>query len=77
MIVTGEGLPALPKKGVKKIQTEEFIDFMELPPEKGKVRGTPSSLGNAWGIGGRNLSATKCVDENMKKARRSFFHHGS
>ena len=44
MIATGEGLPALPKKWAKKIQAEEFVDFAELPPAKGKVRGTPSSL---------------------------------
>ena len=44
MITTGEGLPALPRKWVEKIQAGEFVDFADLPPAKGKVRGTPSSL---------------------------------
>ena len=44
MVATGEGLPALPKKWVEKIQAGEFVDFAELPPAKGKVRGTPNSL---------------------------------
>ena len=43
-VATGEGLPALPKKWVERIQAGDYIDFAELPPAKGKVKGTPSSL---------------------------------
>ena len=44
MIVTREGLPALPKKWVEKIQAGEFVDFTELPLANGKVRDTPRSV---------------------------------
>ena len=37
MTATGEGLPALPRKWVEKIQAGEYIDFAELPPAKGKI----------------------------------------
>ena len=43
-IATGEGLPALSKKLVERIQAGEFVDFAEMPPAKGKIKGTPSSL---------------------------------
>ena len=38
LIPTGQGLPALPKKLVDRILSNEYIDFSELPPAKGKVR---------------------------------------
>lgn len=41
---TGEGLPALPKKWVERIQAGEYTDFAELPPAKGKARGMPKAL---------------------------------
>ena len=45
MLVTAEaGLPALPKKLVEKIIANEYIDFGELPPAKGKVRALPAGL---------------------------------
>ena len=44
MICLGSGLPALPKKLVAKILANEYIDFSELPPGKGKGRTMPQSL---------------------------------
>lgn len=44
MTATGEGLPALPRKWVEKIQAGEYIDFAELPPAKGKIKTLPSSI---------------------------------
>ena len=44
MCVTGEGLPALPKKCVDKILAGEFIDFADLPPAKGRVKSSPHAL---------------------------------
>ncbi len=40
----GPGLPALPKKLVAKILANDYIDFSELPPAKGKGRPMPPSL---------------------------------
>lgn len=39
MVATGNGLPALPRKVVDRILANEYVDFAELPPAKGKVRG--------------------------------------
>ena len=36
LVPTGQGLPALPKKLVDRILSNEYIDFSELPPAKGK-----------------------------------------
>jgi len=44
LVPTGPGLPALPKKLVDRIQANEYIDFSELPPAKGKVRALNQSL---------------------------------
>jgi len=44
MVTTGKGLAALPKKLVSKILANEYIDFTELPPAKGKARNVPQSL---------------------------------
>ena len=44
MVATGVGLGALPKKLVEKIKANEYIDFTELPPAKGKSRPVPQSL---------------------------------
>ena len=44
MVTTGTGLAALPKKLVSKILANEYIDFTELPPAKGKARNFPQSL---------------------------------
>ena len=44
MVTTGAGLAALPKKLVSKILANEYIDFTELPPAKGKARNVPQSL---------------------------------
>ena len=38
LVQLGPGLPALPKKLVGKIEAEEYVDFNELPPAKGKGR---------------------------------------
>ena len=40
-IVTGEVLPALTKKLRERILAGVLVDFNELPPAKGKVRGLP------------------------------------
>lgn len=34
----GEGLPPLSKKLLQRIQTNDYIDFFELPPAKDKLR---------------------------------------
>ena len=44
MVTTGVGLAALPKKLVKKIKANEYTDFTELPPAKGKSCPIPQSL---------------------------------
>ena len=44
LVPTGLGLPALPKKLVARIWANEYIDFSELPPAKGKVRALNQSL---------------------------------
>ena len=36
LVTAGAGLPALPKKMVEKIIANEYIDFGELPPAKGR-----------------------------------------
>lgn len=38
LVQVGQGLPALPKKLVERIRSNEYVDFMELPPAKGKSR---------------------------------------
>ena len=38
LVPLGPGLPALPKKLVDRIRGQEYIDFAELPPAKGKNR---------------------------------------
>ena len=44
LVPIGAGLPALPNKLVAKIRANEFIDFAELPPAKGKMRSFPQGL---------------------------------
>ena len=44
MICLGSGLPALSKKIVAKILANEYMDFSELPPAKGKGHTIPQSL---------------------------------
>ena len=44
LVPMGPGLPALPKKLVDRVQANEYIDFLELPPAKGKVRTLNQSL---------------------------------
>ena len=38
MVCLGAGLPPIPKRLVDKIQANEYIDFTELPPARGKGR---------------------------------------
>ena len=38
------GLPAITKKLLQKIQANEYLDFGELPPAKGKTKSVPQSL---------------------------------
>ena len=44
LVTIGTGLPALPKKLVARVLANEYIDFSELPPAKGKGRPMPQSL---------------------------------
>ena len=43
-MATGEGLPALPRKWVERIQVGDYMDFTELPPAGGRARGLPKTL---------------------------------
>ncbi len=38
LVQLGASLPGLPKKVVEKIEADEFIDFGEVPPARGKGR---------------------------------------
>ncbi len=38
LVQMGCGLPALPRKLLEKIEADEYVDFGELPPAKGKGR---------------------------------------
>lgn len=44
MVTMGTGLAALPKKLVTKILANDYIDFAELPPARGKSRPVPHAL---------------------------------
>ena len=44
LVSLGSGLPAVPKKLVTKILANEYVDFAELPPAKGKGRPMPQLL---------------------------------
>ena len=44
LVPTGPGLPALPRKLVERIHNNEYVDFAELPPAKGRSR-TPAPVG--------------------------------
>ena len=44
LVPIGPGFQALPKKLVEKITANEYIDFAELPPAKGKSRPVPQSV---------------------------------
>lgn len=44
MVPTGDGLPALSRKIVEKILANDYVEFSELPPAKGKVRALNHSL---------------------------------
>ena len=44
LVPVGPGLPALPKKVILKIEGNDYIDFNELPPVKGKGRSVNQSL---------------------------------
>ena len=44
LVTVGAGLAALPKKLVEKIQANEYIDFNDLPPAKGRSKVLPQML---------------------------------
>ena len=44
LVPTGHGLPALTKKLLERIKNDEYIDFAELPPAKGRNR-APAPIG--------------------------------
>ena len=44
LVTIGIGLPGLPKKLIARVLANEYIDFSELPPAKGKGRPMPQSL---------------------------------
>jgi len=43
LVSIGPGLPALPKRLVERICAEEYLDFGELPPAKGRSRPLPQA----------------------------------
>ena len=43
-VSVGLGLPAITKKLLQKIRANEYVDFGELPPAKGKTKSVPQSL---------------------------------
>ena len=62
LIPAGTGLPALPKKVVAKMLANEYIDFAELPPARGKSRSMPQSLeGQVIVVQAADLLQTKRV----------------
>ena len=44
LVTVGSGLPALSKKLIARVLVNEYIDFAELPPAKGKGRPMPQLL---------------------------------
>jgi len=38
LVQPGPGLPAIPRKLADRIKVGEYVDFMELPPARGKSR---------------------------------------
>ena len=60
--ILGTGLPALSKKLVSRILNNEYIDFAELPPAKGKSRMLPHSLeGQVIVVQAANLLQTRKI----------------
>ena len=43
LVPSGLGLPALPKKVVDRIVAGQYVDFIELPPARGRTRALPNS----------------------------------
>jgi len=44
LVSVGTGLPALPRKLIARVLANEYVDFAELPPAKGKGKPLPQSL---------------------------------
>ena len=42
----GTGLSAVPRKLLEKVRANEFVDFMELPPARGKCKTLSQNLGD-------------------------------
>ena len=42
----GTGLSAMPRKLLERVRTNEFVDFMELPPARGKCKTLSQNLGD-------------------------------
>ena len=65
-MTVGAGLAALPRKIVEKILSNEYVDFTELPPAKGKSRPVPQSLeGQVIVIQAADLMATRKIIPNL------------
>jgi len=45
LVQLGPGLPAVPKKLLDRISAGEYVDFMELPPARGRTRPAAHALG--------------------------------
>ena len=60
LMTVGAGLVVLPRKKVEKILSNEYVDFMELPPAKGKSRPVPQSM-EGQVIEAADLMATKKI----------------
>ena len=64
LVPTGAGLPALPKKLILKIRANEYIDFADLPPAKGKMRAIPQGLeGQVIVVQAEHLQTKKLIPD--------------
>ena len=69
-IASREGLPALSKKLVEKIEVWEFVDFAEMPPTKEKSKVHPAH----WKAG---FGHTGCLSPGVLKVHPGPGHVGS
>ena len=45
LVQLGAGLPALPKRLVERVQANEYVEFMEFPPARGKAKPVNQDVG--------------------------------
>ncbi len=61
MVRVGTGLPPIPKRLVDEIQADEYVDFTELPPAKGKSRVAPIQGDGQIGGAGSGFTPTRMI----------------